>query len=76
MPIRISDILVCPVCKGRLAAGEPGSGELICPRCLTAYGVHGDIPVMTPDSARKLSEAEVQALRSRERSKSAAGAQP
>lgn len=72
MPIKISDILVCPVCKGKLVAGRPGSSELLCPNCLTAYGVHGGIPVMTPDSARKLSDAEATALREREKAKDAA----
>ena len=50
----IPEHLVCPVCKGPLAAGAEAK-ELLCPRCALAYEVR----------ARKLPDEEVRALKER-----------
>ncbi|MHB8837075.1 MAG: Trm112 family protein [Candidatus Methylomirabilia bacterium] len=44
------EILACPRCKGRLLITPEGSG-LGCPRCLVAFPVTDDIPVMIFDEA-------------------------
>jgi len=56
---KLLDILVCPLCKGRLAY-EPGAGELVCRACRLAYPVRDGIPVMLEDEARALSVEEVE----------------
>ncbi len=60
----IPEHLVCPVCKGPLAAGS-AARELLCPRCALAYEVRAGIPVMIAERARKLSDEEVRALKER-----------
>lgn len=60
----IPEHLVCPVCKGLLAAGSEAR-ELLCPRCALAYEVRAGIPVMIAERARKLSDEEVRALKER-----------
>ena len=48
---RLLEILVCPLCKGRLvAAGH----ELICRADRLGYPVKDGIPVMLEEEARKL----------------------
>lgn len=46
-------ILVCPVCRTRLAVDEDAA-ELVCAPCALAYPVREDIPVMLVDEARPL----------------------
>ncbi len=60
----IPEHLVCPVCKGPLAAGAEAK-ELLCPRCALAYEVRAGIPVMIAERARKLSDEEIRALKER-----------
>lgn len=67
----IPEHLVCPVCKGPLAAGVEGK-ELLCPRCALAYEVRAGIPVMIAEHARTLSEEEVRALKERLQTKGVA----
>lgn len=67
----IPEHLVCPVCKGPLAAGAEGK-ELLCPRCALAYEVRAGIPVMIAERARTLSEEEVRALKERLQTKGVA----
>ncbi|QZY30767.1 Trm112 family protein [Nocardioides coralli] len=44
------EIIVCPDCRGDLAAeGE----ELVCGSCGLAYPVRDDIPVLLVDEARR-----------------------
>ena len=53
MDNKLLDILVCPVCKGRLVYRKEAK-ELICSPCRLAYPVRDDIPVMLPEEARAL----------------------
>lgn len=48
------DILVCPVCKGKLEAEE---SRLICRACRKAYPVRDGIPVMLVEEAKSLEGA-------------------
>jgi uncharacterized protein YbaR (Trm112 family) len=50
---RLLEILVCPLCKGKLVYRKPAS-ELICKADRLAYPVKDGIPVMLEDEARKL----------------------
>ena len=50
---RLLEILVCPLCKGKLAYRKE-RGELICRADRLAYLVKDGIPVMLEDEARKL----------------------
>jgi uncharacterized protein YbaR (Trm112 family) len=47
------DILVCPICKGKLVY-PAGRQELICKGCRLAYPIRDGIPVMLEDEARAL----------------------
>ena len=55
MSAKLNDMIVCPVCKGRLLQGD---GERVCPRCRLAFEVRHDIPVMLRNAARSLSDNE------------------
>lgn len=48
------DILVCPLCKGKLIY-QKDAQELICKFDRLAYPIRDDIPVMLENEARKLS---------------------
>jgi uncharacterized protein YbaR (Trm112 family) len=50
---RLLDILVCPLCKGRLVYRKE-AGELVCKADRLAYPVMDGIPVMLEEEARKL----------------------
>ena len=50
---KLLDILVCPVCKGKLVYKKQ-SGELICKPDRLAYPIRNDIPIMLADEARKI----------------------
>lgn len=58
MSAKLNDMIVCPVCKGRLLQGDSERRELICPRCRLAFEVRHDIPVMLRNAARSLSDNE------------------
>ena len=45
------EIIVCPDCRGALAADDAAS-ELVCTGCGLAYPVRDDIPVLLVDEAR------------------------
>jgi uncharacterized protein YbaR (Trm112 family) len=49
MDKRLLEILVCPLCKGKLLLKE---GELICLFDRLAYPIRDDIPVMLEQEAR------------------------
>jgi hypothetical protein len=49
------EILACPLCKGDLK-WEEGLYVLICEKCGVFYQVVDDIPILLPDSAKRLSE--------------------
>ena len=58
MDKKLLEILVCPVCKGRLIYKKERS-ELICKADRLAYPIRDDIPVMLEDEARKLADEEI-----------------
>ena len=53
MDKKLLDILVCPLCKGKLYH-DKAAAELICRGDRLAYPVRDDIPVMLVEDARKL----------------------
>ena len=50
---RLLEILVCPLCKGKLTYRKDAR-ELVCKADRLAYPVKDDIPVMLEEEARKL----------------------
>jgi uncharacterized protein YbaR (Trm112 family) len=50
---KLLDILVCPICKGKLVYRK-AEGELICKVDRLAYAIRDGIPVMLPQEAREL----------------------
>jgi len=62
MDRRLLEILVCPVCKGRLIHRK-AEAELICLADGLAFAVRDDIPVMLVEEARELELEEVERLR-------------
>jgi uncharacterized protein len=59
---KLLDILVCPICKGKLRYDRKAF-ELICKADRLAYPVRDDIPVMLEDEARRISLEEYDALK-------------
>ncbi len=57
MDKKLLDILVCPICKGKLVFVKD-SQELICKVDRLAYPIRDDIPVMLADEARELAADE------------------
>ncbi|MBT3047631.1 MAG: Trm112 family protein [gamma proteobacterium symbiont of Ctena orbiculata] len=57
MDRRLLDILVCPLCKGKLTYNKRAA-ELICPIDRMAFPIRDEIPVMLEDEARKLAADE------------------
>ncbi len=53
MDSKLLDILVCPVCKGKLYYAKDAA-ELICRVDRLAYQIRDNIPVMLEEEARKL----------------------
>ena len=53
MDKKLLDILVCPVCKGKLVY-KSDAGELICKVDRLAFPVRDGIPVMLEAEARQL----------------------
>jgi len=54
---KLLEILVCPLCKGRLTyrrKAPPDADELVCKADRLAYPVKDGIPVMLEDEARRL----------------------
>lgn len=54
MDPRLLEILVCPICKGKLEF-DKAVQELTCKPCQLAYPVRDGIPIMMQDEARRLS---------------------
>ena len=54
---KLLEILVCPVTKARLVY-DRDPAELISKAAGLAYPIRGGIPIMRPDEARPLSDAE------------------
>jgi len=57
MDKKLLDILVCPICKGKLVYDKKAK-ELICKFDRLAYPIKDDIPVMLKDEARELAADE------------------
>lgn len=54
---KLLDILVCPLCKGKLIYVKH-SGELVCKSDKLAFPIREDIPVMLEEEARKITQDE------------------
>ena len=54
MDKKLLDLLVCPLCKGKLEFVE-NENELICNFDKLAYPIRDDIPVMLEEEARSIS---------------------
>ena len=54
---KLLDILVCPICKGRLIYRKD-EGELICKLDRLAFPIKNDIPIMLENEARTLGSEE------------------
>ncbi len=59
---KLTEILVCPLCKGHLSFAQT-SNELVCRFDKLAYPICDDIPVMLTNEARELSSEEMDALK-------------
>ncbi|MEW7979123.1 MAG: Trm112 family protein [gamma proteobacterium symbiont of Phacoides pectinatus] len=57
MDKKLLDILVCPLCKGKLVHVKKAD-ELICKADRLAYPVRDGIPVMLDEEARRLAADE------------------
>ncbi len=53
MDKKLLEILVCPICKGRLVYRKK-AGELVCRVDRLAFPIRDGIPVMLPEEAREL----------------------
>ena len=54
---KLLEILVCPLTKGPLTY-DRARQELVSEKAGLAYPIRGGIPIMRPDEARPLSDAE------------------
>lgn len=55
METRLLDLLVCPICKGRLYPDRQRA-ELVCRADRLAFPIRDGIPVMLESEARQLTE--------------------
>ena len=55
MDTRLLDILVCPICKGRLHL-DRALAKLICKADRLAYPIRDGIPIMLENEASKLDD--------------------
>ncbi|HEB78585.1 MAG TPA: Trm112 family protein [Methylothermaceae bacterium] len=62
MDKKLLEILVCPLCKGKLIY-DAEAEELICKADRLAFPIRDDIPVMLEEEARKLSLEEYDRLK-------------
>jgi len=53
MDKKLLDLLVCPLCKGKLEFVE-SENELICNFDKLAYPIRDDIPIMLEEEARSI----------------------
>ena len=59
---RLTEILVCPICKGPLRLNSDKT-ELHCAKCALGFKIVNDIPVMLASEARALTPEEVNKAR-------------
>jgi len=62
MDRRLLDILVCPLCKGKLIYRRREQ-EFVCTADRLAFPIRDGIPVMLEDEARSISLEEAESLR-------------
>lgn len=62
MDSRLTEVLVCPQCKGPLTYVRE-KNELHCAKCVLGYPIVGDIPVMLVKEARELDPQELREAR-------------
>jgi uncharacterized protein YbaR (Trm112 family) len=55
MKKKILNILVCPICKGRLVA-RSRQKELVCERDRLAFPVRNGVPVLLESDARRVDD--------------------
>jgi uncharacterized protein len=63
LKLALTDILACPVCKGKLKY-DKASALLICLADKLAYPIVDNIPVLIADDAKQLTGEEVEQWRS------------
>lgn len=61
MDAKITEILVCPLCKGSLLWNEKKK-EFYCRSDMKAFPVIDGIPCMVPTEAREMKEEEIEEL--------------
>ena len=54
---KLLEILVCPVCKGRLSY-DRDRNELVSKQAGLAYPIRGGVPIMLASEARELTQEE------------------
>lgn len=62
MDSRLTEVLVCPICKGPVRFNADKT-QLHCAKCAKGFPVEGDIAVMLEKEARELTPQEVQNAR-------------
>ena len=66
---KLLEILVCPLCKGKLVyrknASQGAAQELVCKADRLGYPVKDGIPVMLEEEARKLTPEEIEQWRAK-----------
>ena len=62
MDSRLSEVLVCPICKGPVRFNEDHT-MLMCAKCAKGFPMIGDIPDMLEKDARDLTEEEIEKAR-------------
>ncbi len=60
METRLLELLVCPLCKGRLYP-NPDHTELVCKADMLAFPIRDGIPVMLEAEARVLTDSDLSA---------------
>lgn len=60
LPVALTEILACPLCKGKLKYSAK-QAELICTFDKLAFPVHDQVPVMLETEARQLTTEELEA---------------
>lgn len=63
LKVALTDILACPVCKGKLKYSKDPA-QLICLADKLAYPIRDNIPVLIAEEAQQLSSEEVEKWRS------------
>lgn len=62
MDSRLTEVLVCPICKGPLRFNEDRT-MLMCAKCGKGFAMIGEIPVLLEKEARELTSEEIEKAR-------------